>query len=64
MAKDRKPIIDYLLEVYSEDPLVADTKVMEFLKTNYPKSKATLKTLALWKNYIREIGIGIPKKRK
>ena len=65
MANEKQKLeIDFLLEIYSEDPRIADSKVMEFLKLAYPRSKATFKTLALWKNAFRRIGIDVPKKRR
>jgi len=64
MDVEFKTEIGYLFEVYNEDSLISDDLVMNLLKSKFPKSRATMKTIALWKNYFRKQGLMIPMKRR
>lgn len=55
--------IGFLKKIYSEDPLIADRRVLFLLRENFPNSSANLKTIYSWKCELRKLGISIPLKR-
>lgn len=56
---------DYLKQIYKEDVLISDTKVLCLLKKRFPKSNATRHTLYTWKCRLRkELGYKIPLRRQ
>lgn len=55
--------IEFLKELYTTDPLMANDKALRLLKIRFPATKAKSKSITTWKKMLRDGGLEIPKQR-
>lgn len=61
--KNSESIASYLRELYVHDSLVANLRVLQLIKQNFPGTHATQKTVYAWKTMLRREGVAIPMQR-
>lgn len=61
---DDDSIMSYLRELYEQDSLVANARVLLLIKQNFPDTHATPHTVQTWKTLLRNEGVDIPYERR
>lgn len=62
-SETESSIMNYLRDLYEFDPLVANLRVLQLIKQNFPGTHATQKTVYCWKTMLRKEGCDIPYQR-
>ena len=55
--------IAFLRELFKKNPNIGNKEALERLLTQFPESNADVKSILIWKQYLRKEGIPIPKQR-
>ncbi len=63
VKKKKLTCIQFLRDLYENDPDIANDKALSKLLAKFPMSKAGLKALTTWKNMLRAEGLDIPKRQ-
>lgn len=63
MKNNTGKIIDFLRTVYTDDPLVANLRVLKMVREKFPETKARQETVNAWKTVLRKEGVKIPYQR-
>jgi len=53
----------FLRDLYTREPQIANDKALKLVYAKFPQSKATYKTILTWKKELRDEGINIPKQQ-
>lgn len=63
-SKQRKlTCIQFLRDLYKEDPVISNDKALKRLLAKFPDSNAGTKSIITWKKMLRDEGVKIPKQR-
>lgn len=55
--------MSFLRALYEDDPLIANLRVLQLIKLNFPETHATQEAVYVWKTELRQQGVDIPLQR-